>query len=175
MNSSKKERQRAMVARRVLAGKSDAEIVEETGMSKGAVVRDRRAMVAEWRARNVGEIGDMIVGEMMRIENLEEVVMREFEMSRESLTPIEYAALMGRGMSMEEIDEEMRKRERVGNPKYLEMLMGLSGMRMKLIGAIGGNDNRKQSMVQYNFGSLSEEEMRRIVGKMQDEKFEEGK
>ena len=47
--------------------------------------------------------------------------------------------------------------------------------RMRLIGVVGRSDKRKQTINQYNFGSLSEEDMRRIVGEMQDDKYREGR
>ena len=76
---------------------------------------------------------------------------------------------------MDEIDECFVSRPQSGDPRYLDTLLRISMQRMRLIGVVGRSDKRKQTINQYNFGSLSEEDMRRIVGEMQDDKYRESR
>lgn len=129
---------------------------------------------ARWERANVGAMEELLSREMMKLENLESVVMHDYESSRRRLRPMEYAALMSRGLSMDEIDECFAGREQGGDPRYLTVMMNLMTAKLRLMGIVGRADNRKQTVVQYNFGDLSEEEMKNIVDKLQDGKYESG-
>lgn len=163
----------------VMRDASDGKLVEEiksrNRVGRNSIVNIKSAALEDWREANIGAMDDMISREMMRIDNLEEVVMRDYENSKRSLKPMEYAALMARGLSMDEIDECFASRPQSGDPRYLDTLLRIGMQRMRLIGAVGRSDRRKQTINQYNFGSLSEEDMRRIVGDMQDGKYREGR
>lgn len=135
--------------------------------------RAKRNALEMWREENVSIMGEMIEREMMRVDNIWEMAMEDYERSRRVLTPMEYAALMARGMSMDEIDEMFASRGKIGDPKILNTLIGLSMQRMRMIGVVGSQDRRKQVVNQYNFGNLSEEEMKRLVGEMQDNRYKE--
>ena len=154
-------------------GKGVNAISAETGISRRSVGRVRDDALAAWREANIGSIDEMLSREMMKLDNIEEIVMRDYERSKRALRPMEYAALMARGMSMDEIDECFANREQCGDPRYLESLLKIGLQRMRVIGVVGRSDHRKQTINQYNFGNLSEEDMRRIVGEMQDSKYEE--
>lgn len=156
-------------------GKLTEEIKSRNRVGGNSIVNIKSAALEDWREANIGAMDDMISREMMRIDNLEEVVMRDYENSKRSLKPMEYAALMARGLSMDEIDECFASRPQSGDPRYLDTLLRIGMQRMRLIGAVGRSDRRKQTINQYNFGSLSEEDMRRIVGDMQDGKYREGR
>lgn len=156
-------------------GKLTEEIKSRNRVGRNSIVNIKSAALEDWREANIGAMDDMISREMMRIDNLEEVVMRDYENSKRSLKPMEYAALMARGLSMDEIDECFASRPQSGDPRYLDTLLRIGMQRMRLIGAVGRSDRRKQTINQYNFGSLSEEDMRRIVGDMQDGKYREGR
>jgi hypothetical protein len=130
--------------------------------------------LARWEKANVGAMEELIGREMMKLENLESVLMRDYENSRSRLKPMEYAALMARGLSMDEIDECFKDRERGGDPKYLNTMMNLTTAKLRLMGIVGRADNRKQTVVQYNFGDLGEDEIKNIVDKLQDGKYESG-
>ena len=166
---------RVAVMRALSDGKSREEIKRECKVGGSSIANIKSAALEDWRAANIGAMDDMISREMMRIDSLEEVVMRDYENSRRSLKPMEYAALMARGLSMDEIDECFASRPQSGDPRLLDTLLRISMQRMRLIGVVGRSDKRKQTINQYNFGSLSEEDMRRIVGEMQDDKYREGR
>ena len=166
---------RVAVMRALSDGKPREDIKRECKVGGNSIVNIKSAALEDWRAANIGAMDDMISREMMRIDSLEEVVMRDYENSRRSLKPMEYAALMARGLSMDEIDECFASRPQSEDPRYLDTLLRISMQRMRLIGVVGRSDKRKQTINQYNFGSLSEEDMRRIVGEMQDDKYREGR
>ncbi len=163
------------VMRSLSEGKTNEVAQVENRVGGSSLSNIKSEALEMWREANIGAMDDMISREMMRIDNLEEVVMRDYENSKRSLKPMEYAALMARGLSMDEIDECFASRPQSGDPRYLDTLLRIGMQRMRLIGAVGRSDRRKQTINQYNFGSLSEEDMRRIVGDMQDGKYREGR
>nr|DAP44027.1 MAG TPA: Middle operon regulator, TRANSCRIPTION.2A [Caudoviricetes sp.] len=166
---------RVGVMRDLSEGETMSAVARKYGMGSNTVRDIRGEALEAWREANIGAMDDMISREMMRIDSLEEVVMRDYENSKRSLKPMEYAALMARGLSMDEIDECFASRPQSGDPRYLDTLLRIGMQRMRLIGAVGRSDRRKQTINQYNFGNLSEEDMRRIVGEMQDGKYREGR
>jgi len=172
--SKEAEERRIEMAEGIVNGGLHADIGREVGVARSFVSQLKGDLLDEWKRANIGAIDDMVSREIMRIDNLEEVVKRDYESSKRVLKPMEYAALMARGLSMDEIDECFASRPQSGDPRYLDTLLRIGMQRMRLIGAIGRVDKRKQVVNQYNFGNLSEEDMRRIVGEMQDAKFREG-
>lgn len=85
---------RVAVMRAIADGKPREEIKRECKVGGSSIVNIKSTALEDWRAANIGAMDDMISREMMRIDSLEEVVMRDYENSRRSLKPMEYAALM---------------------------------------------------------------------------------
>ena len=82
-----------------------------------------------------------------------------------------YAALMKRGYTAEEIDEMYSERGGyAGDPRYLETLLHIQRQRMDLLGIGKGNDVAQNTIVQYNFGDASVDELARISDALQEGK-----
>jgi hypothetical protein len=55
-----------------------------------------------------------------------------------------------------------------GDPRYLETLLHLQKQRMDLLGISHGTDVAQCSIVNYNFGESSIEDLAKIADKLQD-------
>lgn len=167
-----KEEERIRMSTERIERKSMGEVV---GKNRDHLDGEReRESLERWKAENIGAVDDMVSRELMKLDNLEEVIVRDYENSKRTLKPMEYAALMARGLSMDEIDECFASRPMSGDARYLDTLLRISMNKMRLIGVVGRVDKRKQSVVQYNFNGMSDEEIKGIVDKLQDVKYGEG-
>ena len=99
-------------------------------------------------------------------------MQEDYEKSK-TLRPNEYAALMKRGMTVDEIDEMYETRQLGGDPRYVEVLLHLQQQRMRLLGIDKGVDVAQQTIVNYNFGNLSDDALAKMADSLQDTKFEE--
>ena len=163
----------------VAKGKSYREVAEELNKMNdnynlsGEMVRlDVDAAMVEWKKENMSNIDAYIAKELLRIEKIERKVQEDYEKSK-TLRPNEYAALMKRGMTVDEIDEMYETRQLGGDPRYVEVLLHLQQQRMRLLGIDKGVDVAQQTIVNYNFGNLSDEALAKMADSLQDTKFEE--
>lgn len=158
-------------------GKTYREIAEELNERNGyalshvQVWRDIEAVLVEWKRENMANIDAFIAKELARLEEIEAIVMRNFEKSKLP-RPMEYAALIKRGMTPDEIDEMYEMRGGMaGDPRYLETLLHLQRQRLDLLGIRNGNDVPQQTIVNYNFGDTGMDELAKLADSMQDRKL----
>lgn len=131
-----------------------------------------RAMV-EWKKENMANIDAYIAKDLLRIEEIEKKVLNEFELSKHSLRPNEYASLMKRGMTPEEIDDMYVDRPMAGDPRYLDTLLRLQHQRMRLLGIDKGNDVAQQTIVNYQFNGIGDDALEKMADLLQDNKYHE--
>lgn len=157
-------------------GKTYREIAEELNAKNGyplshvQVWHDIEEVLVEWKRENMSNIDAFIAKELARLEEIEAIVMRNFEKSKLP-RPMEYAALIKRGMTPEEIDQMYEERGGLaGNPAYLETLLHLQRQRLDLLGIRNGNDVPQQTIVNYNFGDASLDDLAKVADTLQDSK-----
>ncbi len=132
----------------------------------------RRAMV-EWKKENIKHVDEFIAYEIGKLEALEEMLLADYEKSRIP-KPRDYAALMGQGMTMEEIDEWYEKKGGLpGDPSLLDRVMQINLRKMRMLGIESGNDVTTTTIVNYGFDMKDLGELSEIVGRMQDRKRED--
>ena len=143
-------------------------------LNKTTLWRDVEKTLVEWKRENMENIDAFIAKELARLEEIERIVMRDYQKSK-TLRPNEYASLMKRGLTVEEIDEIYKEsgRELAGDPRYLETMLHLQKQRMDLLGLGKGNDVAQNTIVQYNFGDTNIEDLAKIADALQDNKFNE--
>lgn len=129
--------------------------------------------LVEWKRENIENIDAYIAKDLLRIEEIEKKVMENFELSKRSMRPAEYAVLMKRGMSMDEIDEEMSTRPMAGDPRYLDTLLRLQMQRMRLLGIDKGTDVQQQTIVNYQFNGIGDDALGKMADMLQDSKYDE--
>lgn len=127
--------------------------------------------MVEWKRENMQNIDAVIGKELARLEGIEQKVYADYEKSK-GLRAVDYAALMKRGMTIEEIDEMFGDRI-AGDYHYMEVLLHVQMQKMKLLGIDKGNDVPQTAIVNYNFGSLSEEALLAMADQLQDGKKQE--
>lgn len=127
----------------------------------------------EWKRDNMDNIEAYIARELWRISEIEKIVMQNFEMSKKGFSPKEYAALMKRGLTPDEIDEMYKEREMAGDPHYLDILLNLQSQRMRLLGISKGNDVPRNAIVQYNFNNINDSALEKMADMLQDSKYKE--
>ena len=156
-------------------GKSYREIASELTEKKGyhiafqQVYKDVQEVLVEWKRQNMENIDAYIAKDLARLEEIERIVLQNFEKSKLP-RPNEYASLMKRGMTAEEIDEMYEERGGMaGDPRYLETLLHLQRQRMDLLGIGRGNDVPQNTIVQYNFGDAGVDELSKIADAIQDQ------
>lgn len=140
-------------------------------ISVSQVRYDIEQAVVEWKRENMGNIDAVIGRELARIELLERKVMEDYEKSK-NLRAVEYAAMLKRGFTMDEIDQ-MFAGKVPGNPQFMEVLMHLQMQKLKILGIDKGNDVPTNTIVQYNFGALNEAQLAAMADRMQDAKAAE--
>lgn len=137
-----------------------------------AVRADVERALVEWKRDNMDNI-DMYIGlELARLEELQKKLMEDYEKSKSGLRPNEYAALMKRGLSMEEIDDWYKEHELPADPRFVETILHIQRQRMRLLGLDKGNDVAQSTIVNYNFDGISDERLESIAGALQDSLFE---
>lgn len=157
-------------------GKSYREIAAAIEEKKGyhiafqQVYKDVQEVLVEWKRQNLENIDAYIAHDLARLEEIERIVLQNFEKSKLP-RPNEYAALMKRGYTAQEIDEMYEERGGyAGDPRYLETLLHLQKQRMDLLGIGKGNDVPQQTIVAYQFNGASMEELTAMADALQDNK-----
>lgn len=155
-------------------GKSYREIATALSEKKGyhiafqQVYKDVQEVLVEWKRQNMENIDAYIAKDLARLEEIERIVLQNFEKSKLP-RPNEYASLMKRGMTAEEIDEMYEERGGMaGDPRYLETLLHLQRQRMDLLGIGRGNDVPQQTIINYGFNDVDLKDLAGVVDKIQD-------
>lgn len=159
-------------------GMTYREIAKQLSERKGyhiafqQVYRDIQEVMVEWKRENMANVEAFIAAECARLEEIEAIVMQNFEKSKLP-SPTEYAAMVKRGYTPEEIDALYEERGgRAGDPRYLDTLLRLQKQRLDLLGITRGNDIPSNTVVQYNFGNASMEELAKMADILQDNKID---
>lgn len=160
-------------------GKTYREIAQELNDKNGynlshvQVWHDIEEILVEWKRENMANIDAFIAKELARLEEIESIVIKNFEKSKLP-RPNEYASLMKRGLTPEEIDDMYNERGGMaGDPRYLETLLHLQKQRMDLLGLSHGNDVAQTSIINYNFGDSSIDDLAKLADVLQDNKKKE--
>ena len=157
-------------------GKTYREIAKELSEKNGYSIsyvqiwHDINDALIAWKRENLENIDAYIARDLARLEQIEAIVLQNFEKSKLP-RPLEYAALMKRGLTMDEIDEMYAARGGMaGDPRYLETLLHLQAQRMRLLGLDKGADVQQNTIINYSFGNASLEELGRLADQLQDNK-----
>lgn len=157
-------------------GKSYREIASELTERKGyhiafqQVYKDVQEVLVEWKRENMANIDAYIAKDLARLEEIERIVLQNFEKSKLP-RPNEYASLMKRGYTAEEIDQMYEERGGMaGDPRYLETLLHLQRQRMDLLGIGRGNDVPQNTVVAYQFNNVDLSTLTELADKLQDDK-----
>ena len=160
-------------------GKTYREIAKELSEKNGYSIsyvqiwHDINDALIEWKRQNLENIDAYIARDLARLEQIEAIVLQNFEKSKLP-RPLEYAALMKRGLTMDEIDELYEERGGMaGDPRYLANLLHLQAQRMRLLGLDKGADVQQNTIINYSFGNASLEELGRLADQLQDNKRKE--
>ena len=160
-------------------GKTYREIAKELSEKNGYSIsyvqiwHDINDALIAWKRENLENIDAYIARDLARLEQIEAIVLQNFEKSKLP-RPLEYAALMKRGLTMDEIDEMYEERGGMaGDPRYLETLLHLQAQRMRLLGLDKGADVQQNTIINYSFGNASLEELGRLADQLQDNKRKE--
>lgn len=173
-----REKDRWICVQLVAQGATYAEVAEKLhelnpqyNVPAEAIRDEVEKALIDWKRDNMDKIDLYITKEVIRLEELEKEVMRNFELSRKSFRPQDYAALMKRGLTPDEIDDIYKDRELAGDPRYLDVILNIQKQRMRLLGITKGNDVAQQTIVNYNFGEISDDALARMADSLQDTKY----
>lgn len=177
-NSLDVEKDTWLIMREVAKGKSYVDIAAWLTELNGYTVLPRdvytytRKALVEWKKDNLKNADAFIAFELGKLEELESIVLADYEKSRVP-KPSEYAALMKQGLTMEEIDAWYEaKGGYTGDAIYLDKLLMIQQRRLKMLGIDSGNDVAQTTIVNYGFDMKDFGEFQEIVGKMQDRKHD---
>ena len=179
-NSIDTESDKWYAVRRCAQGITYAQIAKELSeqnpsysLSGEQVRLDVQATMIEWKRQNMENIEAYVAKELIRIDQIEEIVRKNFEQSCRDIRPREYSELMKRGLSADEIDEMFKDRPHAGDPRYLDTLLHLQMQRMRLLGIEKGSDVPKQTVVNYQFNNIGDEALSKMADLLQDNKYTE--
>lgn len=145
----------------------------EYDLSGEQVRLDITSTMVEWKRQNMENVEAYIAKELIRLDQIEEIVKNDYKVSQKALRPGEYAVLLKRGMTIEEIDELYSDRPLAGDPKFLDTLLRVQMQRMRLLGIEKGSDVPKQTVVNYQFNNIGDEALAKMADLLQDNKYEE--
>lgn len=156
-SKSQEEADRRNVARLYLAGRIQAQISEELGISQTTVSRDIKFLTDEWKQERVYDINEAKARELAKIDNLELIYWDAWERSRKNaeiktkkaikigidLTPAQLATLsavlpsdvikmISQGVNRQELQE--RSEGQVGDPRYLAGIQWCIEQRCRILG-----------------------------------------
>lgn len=140
-------------------------------ITKDSIRHDVEQALVEWKRENMDNIDGYIALELKRLEDLYATTLKEMEKSKTSLRPNEYAVLMKRGLTMEEIDAWYETHEMPVDPRLLDALLAIQRQRMRFLGLDKGNDVAQNTIVNYNFDGMSDERLASIAESLQDSFF----
>lgn len=175
-----REKDRWICVKLVAQGATYAEVAEklhelnpEYKITPEKIQAEVEKALIDWKRENMDKIDVYITKEVLRLEMLEKEVMENFELSKKAFRPQDYAAMMKRGLTPDEIDEIYATRPLAGDPRYLDTLLHLQMQRMRLLGITKGNDVAQQTIVQYNFNNIGDDALERMADALQDTKYAE--
>lgn len=178
-NELEKERDTWWAVSELAKGKTYREIADELqkktgkGVSHVQIYHDIEEVLVEWKRQNLENIDAYIAKDLARLEEIESIVLKNFEKSKLP-RPNEYASLMKRGYTAEEIDQMYEERGGMaGDPRYIDTLLRLQHQRMELLGISNGNDVGQQTIVNYNFADVDINTLSNIADRLQDSKRQE--
>lgn len=132
------------------------------------IYKDVQEVLVEWKRENMENIDAYIAKDLARLEEIERIVLQNFEKSKLP-RPNEYAALIKRGYTPEEIDQMYEERGGyAGDPRYLETLLHLQKQRMDLLGISKGNDVPQQTIINYGFNNVDFDALAKMADNLQD-------
>lgn len=169
------------MVKQVANGRTYREVAEELSKTSpykldvSTICRDLESVLVEWKRENMSCIDGFIAQKLAEIEEIKAKVMRDYEHSK-TLRPKEYAAMMRRGFTIDEVDELYTetdengklKRPLAGDPRYLEVYLRMIEKEMKLLGIDSGNDVAQQTIINYSFNNVDMSELADIADKLQD-------
>lgn len=161
-------------------GKTYAQIASELNVmrpglnitAEGVRLEANRCLI-EWKRENLDNIDAIIGKELARLDAIEEKVLTDYEKSK-NLRAIDYAALLKRGFTLEEI-EDIFDGKVAGDPRYLEVILHVQKQRLKLLGIDKGNDVQQQTIVAYQFNGMSEDALAKMADALQDKMYRESR
>ena len=175
-----REKDRWICVKLVAQGATYAEVAEKLHelnpdyeVTPQSIQREVEQALVEWKRENMDKIDVYITKEVVRLEMLEKEVMENFELSKKCFRPQDYAAMMKRGLTPDEIDEIYEKRPLAGDPRYLDTLLHLQMQRMRLLGITKGSDVAQQTIVNYNFSGIGDDALEKMADMLQDNKYKE--
>lgn len=140
-NRTVRANHRQKIAELRLTGNSIADIVRITRISKSTVHRELRSLAADWRAAAADSIDEHRQLELARLEVIEREAWIEWERSREDYSKeiSERMKIPGKseGDLGLETEPKVIKREtgdRIGDARFLQILLNAGGRRAKLLG-----------------------------------------
>lgn len=165
------------LVREVAKGRMYKDIAEDLNRQNGYTISAKEVgnmvqnVIVEWKRENMSNIDAVIGKELAKIELVEQKIWEDYEKSK-GLRAVDYAALMKRGMSIEEIDK-MFKGRMPGNPDYFEALLHCQMQKLRILGIDKGYDVPTNTVVNYNFGSLNDAQLAAMADRLQDAKAAE--
>lgn len=175
-----REKDRWICVKLVAQGATYAEVAEklhelnpEYNVQPEYIRAEVEKALIDWKRENMDKIDLYITKEILRLEMLEKEVMENFELSKRCFRPQDYASMMKRGLTPDEIDEIYKTRPLAGDPRYLDTLLHIQMQRMRLLGITKGNDVASQTIVNYQFNGIGDEALEKMADLLQDAKYNE--
>lgn len=129
------ERDRRNIARMYLAGRIQADIADELGISQATVSRDLKAVQAEWKEARINDIDERKRQELAKIDNLELEYWDAWRRSCENAEIETTKAQAGRGSEgPDRIEKTKRVEGQTGDPRFLTGVMTCINKRCELLG-----------------------------------------
>jgi len=122
------EKDRREIANLYLQGIIQAEIGARLGMTQPMVCYDIKVIKKRWLASSVRDFDEAKARELARIDNVETVAWRQFELSQGDKKSTTVKKSEGGTEATKKIEE------RLGDPRYLKIVLDCVDRRCKILG-----------------------------------------
>jgi predicted transcriptional regulator len=130
---AEEERDRHNISRLYLAGKIQAQIAQELGISQSTVSRELKIIQGEWKIERVLDLNEAKQKELAKIDNLETTLWDAWNRSvRTNTIRATKASVVGGTVVGQELTE--RTEEEIGDPKFLDGVARCIEARMRVLG-----------------------------------------
>lgn len=137
---------RFLISERLLEGMSERAIGAALGLTQSSVHRDIRALRKEWLEHRLKNRDELIAEELRFLSFVQREALSEWKRSKTQ--PVQKRSSKSRGLtptpkagekvltptSLLLVEQQLKEEQRLGDPRYLEILQGVSTERSRLLG-----------------------------------------
>lgn len=149
-------RRRAVVAELYIRGSTQVRIAERLGVNPGQICRDLKYLHKQWQESSDAAFDKMRAVQLAKIDEIEREAWDAWTRSCEEREELKVQSKSGSDGGKEKTEELKAKtvKKYVGDPRFLERVAWCVETRLKMIGALSGENFSMTNLVQINWAEM---------------------